>query len=126
LRALLLADFDKYVDYFPDTAEILSCIERKQVLLNRDATGIKGYILFRLLGKVCNFNYLRNLSRSPLDCLFLLQNFFAVLSERGIKKVFGWVNVKNTGVLELHKRFGLERDGLLSHFYLKRHKASQS
>jgi hypothetical protein len=119
LHARLLHDFDKYVDYLPDKQLLRSWIEQKQVLLNRGETGIRGYMIFQISGKVCHANYLFNSGGAPGETRFLLQNFDGVLNERGVKRIFGWVNVENTHVIEMHARFGRKRDGLLNYFYLR-------
>jgi hypothetical protein len=115
-----LMEFDKFADHFPDRNTVLHLIQNQQVIVNRKAGEIDGFILFRVIGSKANFNYLYNHSHDPRDTLTLLHNFYAVLAERGIKTGLAWVNVQNIRVLKLHAQFDWKEDRLRDYIFLRR------
>ncbi len=80
---------------------------------------LRGCIVFQLQGKRVNFNHFCNQSDDPLDSLYLLENFYGLMSQRGVRAGFLWVNEANVRVVRLHRAFGWQFDGLQDHFYLK-------
>jgi hypothetical protein len=113
--------FDKYTDYFPSEATLLALIANKEVIVNKEAGAVVGYIIFRVRGHNVNFNYFYNKSRDPRDSLMLLHNFYAILHERRVRSGFQWNNVQNTRVRNLHRQFGWKEDGMKDLFFVKRH-----
>jgi hypothetical protein len=114
----LLETFDKFTDHLPTQQRLGDCIVRQQVLVSRIAGEIRGWAVFPLhLGRV-HFNYLKSSGR-PLDAVRLLANFYGLMSERSIRSGFLWVNDLNTGVIDMHRRFGWRFDGLRGHFFVR-------
>ena len=120
LHAALFAIFNPYTDHLPTKAQLAETIAARQVILNRQADGIRGAIVFQVAGRRVNFNHLFNRSESSLDLLRLLSHFYGVAAERGLQSGFLWVNSANEGVIRLHRSFGWRFDGLQDHFFLRR------
>jgi len=112
--------FNKYTDHFPSKATLLALIGNQEVIVNRQANALAGYIVFRVKGSKVNFNYFHNRSGDPRDALMLLHQFYAVLHERGVKSGFQWNNVENTRVRKMHRQFGWKEDGMRDLFFIKR------
>lgn len=115
----LLMKFDKYTDHLMEKEKLLRLIREQQVIVNKKDGAIKGYIMFQTMGAKVNFNHFYNRSDDPRDTMILLESFYNVLQERGIKSGILWVNVENIRVLKLHKQFGWREDGLKDLFYIK-------
>jgi len=111
--------FDKYTDHLPTKPALSESIGRRQVILNRQAGRIRGWILFQLLTRKVNFHQLYNASESSLDVLALLLNFYGLMHEQGIRSGILWVNTAKTDVIRLHQNFGWRFDGLEDYFYLR-------
>lgn len=119
VHCLLLRVFDKYADHIMPLEELSELISQKQVLLNRDPQGsIEGFVIFRVSGQTCNFNFLYN-SGGSASLVRLLGNFYGALTERGIQSGFGWVRRTRPLVLSLHQSFGWKTDGLVDYIYLR-------
>jgi hypothetical protein len=115
----LIENLDKYTGHFPAEAQLLDWIGSKQVLVNKRAESIRGVLIYQLNGKKANFNQFYNKSDDASDFLYLLKNFYGIMSEKKITSAFGWVNEANGGVLRLHYSFGFTDDGLLDRIYKK-------
>ncbi len=114
----LLQTFDRFTDHLPSQERLAGYITHQQVLVSRIAGEIRGWAVFPLhLGRV-HFNYLKSAGR-PLDAIRLLMNFYGLMTERNIRSGFLWVNDRNSGVIEMHRRFGWAFDGLRGHFFVK-------
>lgn len=115
----LLKFLNKHTDHFPTRRRLGELIAARQVLVNRREGEVQGCIIFRIQGKVVNFNYLYNFSANSLDALTLQMNFYGLMHERGIRSGFLWVNAANQGVIKMDQNFGWKFDGLRNHFLLK-------
>jgi hypothetical protein len=114
-----LLEFDKFTDHFPDKPTLLNLIQEKQVILNKKAGAIQGYIISRVMGTKANMNYFYNRSDDPRDTLLLLHSLYGTWCERGVRSGVAWVNATNVRVLKLHSQFGWQEDGLKDFIFRK-------
>ena len=120
LYAELFAIFDPFSDHLPKRETFATWITQRQVLVNRRDAAITGAVVFQILGKQVNFNYLFSRSADPMDLLRLQSSFYAEMHTRGLRSGFLWVNATNTPIIRLHASFGWKFDGLEDRFHLFR------
>ena len=113
----LVNNFDKFDSHFPNRNELLNYIEDNNVLVNRTNEGIKGYIIFQIIGSTANFNYLYNNDGNSLSMPRMYSGFFTELSKREVKNVFLWVDEKNISVKEFYLKTGFQADGTIDRIY---------
>lgn len=118
LYAELFSIFDPFTDHLPRREIFATWIANRQVLVNRHEAAITGAVVFQILGKQVNYNYLFSRSADPMDLLRLQSSFYAEMHTRGIRSGFLWVNAANTPIIRLHTGFGWKFDGLEDHFHL--------
>jgi hypothetical protein len=111
--------FNKYTDHLPTKSRLLNYIEKKQVILKRQAGKITGAVCFQLHGLKVNYNYVYSLSGDALDFLQLQNNFYGVMNQRGIRAGFLWINQTNSRLAALYRAAGWRFDGLQDYFYFR-------
>jgi len=111
--------FNKFTDHLPTRKRLLAYINNRQVILNRREGRILGAVIFQLLGRQVNYNYLYNRNNNSLALLMLQADFYAIMTEKGVRSGFLWVNATNSGVIRMQESLGWKFDGLQDHLYLK-------
>lgn len=120
VSSLLATTFDKYTDHLPSHDALRARIAGEEVLVRRSNDRITGFVIFAVDGGVANFNYVYNDRDAGHDATALIDTFYAVLHDRGIRRTFLWVDARKSGVVRLYERFGWKRDGLRATYYLRK------
>jgi hypothetical protein len=110
--------FDKFADHLPSRARLGERIARDEVLVHRRNGEIAGFVVFVGEGTVANFNYLFNAAgREITDAL--INTFYAVAHERGLRRTHLWVDRERLGIVRLYERFGWNADGTIARYHVR-------
>ena len=118
----LFRTFNRFTDHLPTKERLLHYISNRQVLVNRTQGAVVGVIIFQIIGRRVNFNYLYNSSQNNMDLLRLQSSFFELMNQCGIRDAFLWVDSMNERVARMYEKLGWCFDGLNDCFFLKSRK----
>ena len=114
----LRADFPLYTGHQPSRAMLENYVQQQWVLVNRQGAAIVGYLLFQIIGKQVNYNYVFMTSANLEDFQVLQENFYGLMAQKGIRSGVLWVNEMNTQVIEMNELLGWKFDGLMNRYYV--------
>jgi hypothetical protein len=123
LHARLPQDHDPYTGYLPTREELAGYVQQRWVIVNcaNDPTGkVLGYIVFQILQKQVNCNFIFNRSDNALDWTALQRNFYGIMQDRGIHRGFLWVNSGNTEVIRMYQAQGWYFDGVVDEVFVRK------
>jgi hypothetical protein len=120
LLSHLLKDFNPYTDHLPTRLMLLNYIRNRWVIINGEPNDIRGYIVFQVLGKHVNCNFVYNSSNNVLDWLFLQRNLYGLMNQQGIRRGFLWVESENVEVIKMYKTQGWYFDGVIDKFFVRK------
>ena len=109
---MLRANFDKYADQIYQLHDVISLVAAKKIILIREATVIKGFLVRNILpqSSVLN-NFLVNPQfRGEKIGSKLLKHY--IFESRNAKRMWLWVLRSNDNAINLYKRHGYSNDGL--------------
>jgi ribosomal protein S18 acetylase RimI-like enzyme len=122
LYASIHASFDKFTDHLPSLEAVEERIRRREILLQRNAEEICGYVVFVASESEAHFNYIYNAcGQGGADAL--ISTFYTVIHERGIGRTHLWVDVEKSGIIRLYERFGWKADGMIARYHIRVHEA---
>lgn len=119
IHGALFSIFNRFTDHLPTRERLRTYIANQQVLVNRRDGQILAAIIFQLLGRQVNYNYLYSRSPNPLDLLMLQSAFYRLMATKGIRSGFLWVDRTNHGTIRMQQSLGWSFDGLEDHFHFK-------
>lgn len=118
ILSLLLGAFNAKTDYLPSHEKLKQLIEQQQVIVRREANQITGLVVFQVIGRQANFNYLLNRGR-PGDGKVLMQSFIQCMADRGLDSGFLWVESTNERARKVYQASGWKPDGLHDWFFFR-------
>ncbi len=119
---LLYQTFDAYRDNLPNQHQIIEYINNKQVLCSKSCAenNLQSLLIWTTQGKVSHFNYLINTAKSPFTMPQLIQRYYQIIQEQGIKQVYLWVDVLvNARLRQFYiQRYGYRSDNTFNHIFI--------
>lgn len=123
LHARLSRDHDPYTGHLPTREELAGYVQQRWVIVNcaKDpASSVLGYVVFQILQKQVNCNFIFNGSDNALDWIMLQRNFYGIMQDRDIHRGFLWVNSGNTEVIRMYQAQGWYFDGVIDKFFVRK------
>ena len=118
IKKIMEDTFDPFSDHIPSNLELVSFLEKRQIICIRENFDIKGFIIFEDKGKT---SYIRTIC-VPLTYRKkgignrLMQMYFSIHSEcRGFTL---WYDINNKAAYSLYNKWGYEKENMYNLIFL--------
>jgi hypothetical protein len=114
---ILHSTFSPITAWLPSKVELISLIEQKKILVNRDEIGVSGLLVFLIENKKVNLKAWANVRGIGIS---LLLNLFNLMADFGIQNSYLWTNSENKKAKNIYRMLDFNPDGLMDYTYLKK------
>jgi len=109
--------FSPLTGHLPNLDELSLMIDEKQIVVNRDDTGVlNGALCFKVKGKKAELPFWFDRTGDGLSLLFKV---FYLCHQADVRQIIFWVNDVNQNTIAIHKMLGAKEDGLIDYVFNK-------